>query len=62
MPRNTLVFHSALAPEVIGNVLLRSIDVEVVERTAMPWFIRLFWKGGSRPIRGAVDGNTFRLK
>jgi len=28
----------------------------------MPWFIRLVWKGGSRQVRGLIDGNTFRLK
>ena len=28
----------------------------------MPWFIRLLWKGGSKPIRGVVNGKTFRLK
>jgi len=62
MPNNAVVLHSALTPGVIENALLRSIDVEVVPRSALPWFIRLFWKGGSRRFRGVVDGNTFRLK
>ena len=28
----------------------------------MPWFVRLVWKGGSREVRGLVDGSTFRLR
>jgi hypothetical protein len=66
MAPNTVVLHSALAPEAIGNTLFRSIDSEidkgVVLQSLMPWFVRLVWKGGSRQVRGLIDGNTFRLK
>lgn len=61
MSRNTVVLHSALAPEAVADALLRSIDIEAVLYTAMPWFIRLVWSGGSHPIYGVVEGNTFRL-
>jgi hypothetical protein len=60
--RKPVVLHSALAPEAIADTLLRSIDEEVVLQSVMPWFVRLFWKGGSREVRGLIDGNTFRLK
>jgi hypothetical protein len=57
-----IVLHSTLAPEAIADALLRSIDKEVVLQSVMPWYVRLFWKGGSRKVRGLVDGNKFRLK
>jgi hypothetical protein len=36
--------------------------VYLTKRCVMPWLVRLVWKGGSREVRGLVDGNTFRLK
>ena len=39
--------------------VLRSINKEIALQPVMPWFIR---EGGSRQVRGLVDGNTFRLK
>jgi hypothetical protein len=66
MAPHAIVLHSALAPEAVADTLLRSIDSEidkgVVLRSLMPWFVRLVWKGGSRQVRGLIDGNTFRLK
>jgi hypothetical protein len=63
MAPNAVVLHSALAPEAVADSLFRSIDKEVALQSAMPWFIRfLVWKGGSRQVRGLIDGNTFRLK
>ena len=62
MAAHAIVLRSALAPEAIADTLLRSIDREVVLQSVMPWFVRLVWKGGSREVRGLVDGNTFRLK
>jgi hypothetical protein len=62
MARNSIVLHSALAPEAVADTLLRSIDKEVVLQSVMPWFVRLVWKGGSRQVRGLIDGKTFRLK
>ena len=61
MARSVVALHSALASEAVADTLLRSIDVEVVPRSAIPWFMRPFWKFGSRPVCGVVDGNTFRL-
>lgn len=62
MPPNAIVLHSTLTPEAVADTLLRSIDKEVVLQSVMPWFVRLVWKGGSRQVRGLIDGNTFRLK
>jgi|SRR6185312_5713844 len=62
MAPNPVVLHSLLPPEAVADTLLRSVDKEVALQAAMPWFIRLFWKGGSRQIRGVIDGNTCRLK
>jgi hypothetical protein len=62
MAAHATVLRSALAPETIADTLLRSIDREVVLQSVMPWFVRMVWKGGSREVRGLVDGNTFRLK
>ena len=63
MAGNPVILHSALTPEAVADILLRSIDKEVVGiRSLMPWFIRLVWKGGSREVHGFIEGNTFRLK
>jgi len=62
MPRNALIFHLTLARDAVADALLRSIDIEVAQQSWIPWFIRLIWKGGNRPFRGVVDGNTFRFK
>jgi hypothetical protein len=62
MKPNAVVLHSALAPEAVADTLLRSIDKEVALQSLMPWLVRLVWRGGSRQVRGLIDGNTFRLK
>lgn len=63
MAANPIILHSALAPEVVADTLLRSVDKEFVGlRSLMPWFIRLVWKGSSRDVRGFIEGNTFRIK
>jgi hypothetical protein len=66
MAPKSIVLHSALAPEAIAATLRWSIDSEtdagVAVQSLMPWFVRLVWKGGSRQVRGLLDGNTFRLK
>ena len=62
MKSNAVVLHSALAPEAVAETLLRSIDKEVGLQSLMPWFVRLFWSGGSHQVRGLIDGNAFRLK
>jgi hypothetical protein len=63
MATKTIVLHSALAPEAVGDVLLRSVDKDVVNiRFLLPWFIGLLWKGGSRDVFGLIEGSSFRLK
>lgn len=62
MSRNPVVFHSTLASDAVADALLRSIDIEGVPQYMAPWFIRLFRQGGSRPVCGVVQSNTFRLK
>src|ERR1700674_4660688 len=66
MAPNAKVLHSALTPEAVADTLLRSLDSEIDKgdtlQSLMPWFVRLVWKGGSRQVRGLIDGNTFRLK
>jgi len=62
MEPNAVVLHSVLAPEAVGETLLQSIDREVELQSLMPWFVRLFWRGGSHPFRGLIGGKTFRLK
>lgn len=60
--KDPIVLHSALAPDAVADTLLRSIDKEDAIQSVMPWFIRLVWRGGSRQVRGLIDGNTFRVK
>jgi hypothetical protein len=62
MAADPIVLHSTLAPEAVVGTLLRSIDREITVQSLMPWFVRLVWKGGSRQVRGLIDGNTFRIK
>jgi len=62
MTRSSVVFHSTTAPDDLGDTLRRSIDPEGVPKYLQPCFVRLFRKAGSRPICGAVDNNTFRLR
>jgi hypothetical protein len=62
MAPKPLVLHSVLSPEAVADTLFRSIDKEMALHAAMPWFVRLVWKGGSRQVRGLIDGNKCRLK
>ena len=62
MPSDIVVLHSALAPETLADSLAGAIDKEFTPRAAMPWFVRMLWKGTSREVCGVVDGKTFRLK
>lgn len=63
MAANPIILHSALAPDAVADTLLRSVDKDVVGlRSLLPWFIHFVWKGGSRDVRGLIEGNTFRLK
>jgi hypothetical protein len=62
MSPNPIVLHSTLTPEAVADTLLRSIDREMVLQAGMPWFVRLVWKGGSRQVRGLIDGNQCQLK
>lgn len=62
MASNLIILHSTLAPETVADTLLRSIDEEIELQSVMPWFVRLVWSGGSRQVRGLIDGNKFRLK
>jgi hypothetical protein len=62
MSRTSLLFHSTLAPNNVGDTLRRSIEPEGVPRYLLPWFIRLFRKLDSPGVCGVVGSNTFRIR
>jgi len=62
MAPKPVVLHSTLTPESVADTLFRSIDKENPLQAGMPWFVRLVWRGGSRQVRGLIDGSQFHLK
>ncbi|MDR3414026.1 MAG: hypothetical protein P4L87_24210 [Formivibrio sp.] len=73
MPRNRVVLHTGLPPDVVADVLLRSLETKRVPLWQVFWLIGAVvtiaawvtgppWDDPSRQVLRQVHGRTFRLQ
>jgi len=73
MPRKRVVLHTGLAPDVVADLVLKSLDTKGVPLWQVFWLIRAVvtiaawvtgppWDDASRQVLRQVHGRTFRLQ